>query len=348
MSDLLPLDLTLLNGFEYACRPDCGLCCYAEPRAEPAERARLLQIAPRVEFARRGGSTFLRARPDGGACQFLAANRCGAWSARPGPCRQFPVTVHVGDRLQASLVLSCPGIDLACLAVVSPWEERAAPRGFAAEVRTAMGRITPAVARTVDEARRRRRRLRSALTETGQWADEEEVRAELRASLPFPTAADFPVPEPPAVGEGIAQLPLFFDGRPGPVALAEGRDGWAFLEVRPGGGAEPLAEVPPADQLPELTVEGRRLLQGYLRYFLERDALFGTVVAELEPGEERTVTDEMRSELRAIGALVLARAETLRRALRGASGPLTGADVVGGIRACDQDLLDRPTWGDRL
>jgi len=346
--DGLSLDLTLLHGFAFTCRPDCGLCCYAEPRIEPAEGKRLLQIAPHVEVVSRAGGSFLGSRPDGGACQFLSGNRCGAWAARPGPCQQFPITVHVGERLQASLVLSCPGIGLEALADGVPWSERAPPHGLDGEIRAARSRLHPGVGRTVEEAGRRRRRVRLTLERTGQWVDEESVRAELRASIPLPDAEDFPVPDPPSVQEGIAALPLFFDHRPGPVALAAGLGGWEFLELHAEGGGDTLAVVPPPDRPPELTAAGRGLLVGYLRYFLERDALFGTVVPELLPGGPSTVTDEVQTELRAIGALVLSRAEARRRAFRGTSGPLSEAEVADGIRACDQDLLDRPTWGDRL
>ncbi len=348
IDDPLPLDLVLLGGFEYACRPDCGLCCYAEPRIEREERPPLLQIAPLAQFGSRRGGSFLRARPDGGACQFLDANRCRVWSARPSPCRQFPVTVHVGERLQASLVLSCPGIDLSPLAEARPWTFRARPRGLEAEVEAAKRRATSSIRRTVDAARRRRRRVKSALEKTGQWVDEEEVRADLRSAIPLPVVEDFPVPDPPPVNEDLANLPLYFDHRKGPVALAGGLGAWELLELRAEGGAEPLTLVPPPARPPELTAEGHGLLEGYLRYFLERDALFGTVVPEIEPGSLSTVTDEMRKELRAIGALVLSRADVRRRGVRDAVGPLTWVDVADGIRACDQDLLDRPTWGDRL
>jgi len=93
---------------------------------------------------------------------------------------------------------------------------------------------------------------------------------------------------------------------------------------------------------------GRRLLEGYLRYFLERDALFGTVLSDLEVGGPHSVADEIAAELRAIGALVLSRAEVRGKVLGTSTGTLTERDIADGIRATDQDLLDRPTWGDHL
>jgi Fe-S-cluster containining protein len=344
----LSLDLTLLHGFRYACQPECGLCCYAEPRVEVAERPALLHLLPRPELTRRAGGEFLAARPDGGACGLLAHCRCSGWAARPGVCRQFPVSVHVAERLQATLVLSCPGIDLTSLAESLPWSKRPEPVGLRSEIDAARRRVSPAVARSVAEARRRRRRVARALERTGQWTDEEAVRRELRGSVPLPSAADYPAPDPPSAEEGLATLPLFFDHRSGPVALAEGLGGWQLLELRAEGGAEPLAVVPPPTQPPALAPEGLRLLRGYLQYFLERDALFGAVVPEVVPGSPEGVQDAVAAELRAIGAMVVSRADVRRRARVSTDGPLSATEVADGIRACDQELLDRPTWGDRF
>ncbi|HTT15724.1 MAG TPA: YkgJ family cysteine cluster protein, partial [Thermoplasmata archaeon] len=106
------LDVALVQGFSFACRPDCGLCCFASPRISPGEQHALRVVAPQATFVGRGRDRYLSARPDGGACQFLANLRCGVHAQRPAPCREFPITVHLGERLQASVVLSCPGLDL--------------------------------------------------------------------------------------------------------------------------------------------------------------------------------------------------------------------------------------------
>ena len=343
------VDLTLLRGFRYACRPGCGLCCYAEPRVEPEERAKLLAIAPDTHLSRRSGGYFLRARPEGGGCECLNGTRCSVWPARPSPCREFPVSVHVGDRLQASLVLTCPGIDLAPLAQASPRGEGAAPEGFDAELASVVRRVGPGTVRRLDAARRRRRRIVTALRATGQWIDEEEVRSRLRDHLPCPTVNDFPVEDPPSAEEGLELLPLFYAGSSAPWALAAGLGGWEVLELRPEGGrSPPLAVVPPPERPPEVTAGGQRLLEGYLRYFLDRDSLFGTVLPDVDVGGPFSVLQAAERELRAIAALVLSRADVRRKALGGAAGSLTEGDVAEGIRASDQDLLDRPGWGDLL
>jgi Fe-S-cluster containining protein len=343
------LDLTLLRGFQYACRPECGLCCYAEPRIEAPEEVRLLRIAPKTDLVLHADGHFLEARPEGGACQFLNRTRCRVWEVRPSPCREFPVSVHLGERLQASLVLTCPGIDLQPLTESTAWETRAEPVGFESELSSVNSRVGRPVIRRLEEARRRRMRIVSALKHAGRWVEETDVRSALRERPPLPTPEEFPVVDLPAAEDGLERLPLFFDGRPGPVALAEGLGGWEVLELRPEGGPEPpIAVIPPPSRPPEMDAEGRRMLEGYLRYFLERDALFGTVLSGLEDEGSLSVTEAVAADLRRIGAVVLSRAE-LRRKLRGSgAGTLTQRDISDGIRATDQDLLDRPSWGDRL
>jgi hypothetical protein len=343
------LDVRLLRGFRFTCRPDCGLCCFAEPRVEPSERPRLLQIAPDAQIRERRGGSFLAAWPQGGACRFLTDHRCAVWPARPGPCREFPVTAHVADRLQATLVLSCPGIDLAPLALEASWESRPEPAGLDEEIASVRARLSPSLRDRMEAARRRRRRVVAALERSGQWVDEEEVRSALRRGIPLPTAAEFPVEDPPTAEEGLEALPLVFLDRSGPVAFAGALGGWDLLELRAGGGADAIARVPPPSRPPRVDPDGMRLLAGYLRYFLERDALFGSVGPEIEPGSGETIQEAVADALRRIGAWALSRADVLRRATGGGSGEsLTTGDIVRGIRACDQELLDRPTWGDRV
>jgi Fe-S-cluster containining protein len=345
----LVLDTTLLRGFRYACRPDCGLCCFAEPRVEPAERSRLIQLDPTVRFIEGDGASFLASRVDGGACQLLTEARCTVHAARPHPCREFPVHVQLGTRLQASLVLSCPGVELAGLLGDGDRAERPPPLGLREEIDAVKERLEPAVARRLVESRRRYARIVRTLTRAGRWVDEGEVRRKLGAQLPLPDADDFPVVDPPSVEEGIERLPIFFDERPGPVALAGGLGGWEVVELRPTGGvARHLGVVPPPDQPPRLEADADRLLRGYLRYFLERDLLFGYVLPRMTDREVGTVLDHVAEELRTIGATVLSRA-AVRSSIRGRSGgPLSAAELADGIRATDQDLLDVATWGDRL
>jgi Fe-S-cluster containining protein len=341
------LDLALLRGFEFDCRPDCGLCCFAAPRVTPREQDRILRIVPEAVIEGDGRDRFLAARGDGGACQFLRDRRCSIHALRPVPCREFPVTVHVGERLQATLVLGCPGLDLNGLQL----RRRGAPAGpvgLDGEIASAESRIGSESARRQAEAARRRRRIIRELDHDGLWMSEEEVRRQLRPDIPLPHDDDFPVEEPPAQEDGVAHLPLFFDERPGPVALAQGLGGWELLELAASGGHRSLGILPPPGRPPPVDEAGAERLCDYLAYWLERDALFGAVLLEvLEDGGPDVLT-AVGQNLRAIGAQVLARAE-VRAKLRGeGSGPLGVAEIDLGIAAVDADLLDRPTWGDRL
>jgi Fe-S-cluster containining protein len=342
------LDLALVSRFRYACRPECGLCCYAEPRVLASERARLLQIRPETEFVRRGEFQFLASHPDGGACKLLTDRRCSAHTARPHPCREFPLTIHVGDRLQATVVLSCPGVDLAGLQG-APVSSRSGPEGFDSELAAVRARIEPSTARRMDVSRRRRQRIVRLLDNSGRWEEEEDVRRLLRDSIPLPADEDFPALEPPSEDDGMDRLPLFFDGRAGPVALSAGLGGWELHELSPNGGfVRSLGVVPPPEEPPPLTSDASELLVGYLRYWLERDAFFGALHYDMLEGADGTVSEWAAEELRSIGAVTLARAELRAKIARGEVDRLTPVDVANGIRATDQDLLDRESWGERL
>jgi hypothetical protein len=343
------LDVRLLAGFDFACRPDCGLCCYAEPRVEPAERSRLLAIEPETEIVGGPPGGFLRARGDGGACPFLAGNRCRVHRDRPSACREFPVSVHLGRRLQASVVLSCPGVTLGPLS--APVRDSAVNVrvGFVEELGSVRARIDSRTERRRLDAGRRRRQLARKLDADGRWVDEEEVRRSVRRAVPSVTDRHFPVDDPPEAAEGLAALPLFFDGRAAPVAIAGTVGGWELLQLREEGGvAHSLGVFPPPRRPPTLTAGAQRLLTGYLRYWLERDALFGLVLLDAADGDEGDVTDWVRDELCRIGAVTLSRASVRAQGRKGDGSHLDESDVALGIRAADQDLLDRPTWGDRL
>jgi Fe-S-cluster containining protein len=350
LSPSVELDLSLLAGFGFECRPDCGLCCYAEPRVLAAERSRLLQIVPAVRFVGEGPNRFIAGQGEGGACELLSANRCRAHAARPHPCREFPLTAHVGSRLQATVVLSCPGVDLSVLLRSSDNVSSLGRPGFPTELAALQERIDRTTQRRLEESRRRRRKVAGALRDAGRWEEEDDARCTLERALPMPSDDQFPVEDPPAREDGLDQLPLFFDARAAPVALARGLGGWELLELRPEGGvAGSLGVFPPPDRAPALEGDAARLVEGYLDYWLRRDALFGTVHLEmLRSPDAGTVTEWVSAELERIGALVLSRAEVRAKLRRGTVDRLTAADVVDGIRATDQDLLDRESWGDRF
>jgi len=177
---------------------------------------------------------------------------------------------------------------------------------------------------------------------------EEDVRERLRASTLAPSDADFAPTEPPSPEDGLELLPMFYDARSGPVALATALGGWNTLELAPEGGAVTAGVIVPPDRRPRLEPIAERLLEGYLHYFLERDCFLAAVHLEVARRPAGDVLDAARADLHAIGSDVIARG-AIRAKLLGTDGArLSGADIERGIRATDQDWLDRPTWGERL
>ncbi|MCI4354163.1 MAG: YkgJ family cysteine cluster protein, partial [Thermoplasmata archaeon] len=141
------LDTDLVAGFAFACRPDCGLCCYAAPSLREGELGALLAILPSFTTDRDHPGQ-IPSRADGGACSMLVRNRCSVHAARPGPCAEFPLSSHLSDRIQVSVVLSCPGLRLDALRGPAVPRDGAAPRidtSLSSEleaVRRAVARLT--------------------------------------------------------------------------------------------------------------------------------------------------------------------------------------------------------------
>ncbi len=255
------------------------------------------------------------------------------------------MTVHVGERLQASLVLSCPGLDLGGF---RRDERGAEPEGLSDELAAVRARVGPETRRQLEQAVRRRRTLRRRLGAEGRWEEETEVRAALREAVPTPDRDDFPsVPPPPIEGPWEA-LPMYFDQRAAPVALAERGDGWVAVELSAAGGGRSVGVAVPPDRPPELDVSARELLTHYLRYWLERDAFFGALHLEMLDQRPGRMREEAGRALREIGAATVTAAAVRAQLDRGVVGTLGLDDIVRGIRVVDLDWLDRPTWGGRL
>lgn len=342
------MDTALLGGVEFACLPGCGLCCYATPIVDRAERVALLQIAPESTFLPgEAGGAYIAARPGGGACQFLSQNRCTVHTARPFPCAVFPVIVHAGTRFQASAVLSCPGVSLAGRGGGVEAAAIGKPRGLDAEIARAEQRCRSGEGvRALSAARREGNRVERFLEREGLWVPVQEVRDALRGRMPLPDPSDFPVEDPPELEEGEELLPIFFDDRAAPVAIAGHVGGWQLAELQEGGGvAAWLGVWPPPTRLPRLEPGAERALLRYLDYWLERDALFGFVHrAMLEEPSSENVRGRVLRELRWIGAMVLARARVRASARGSTTASLSEIDIDRGIRASDADLLDRVGW----
>lgn len=345
---MVGVDLALLEGFRFACRPGCGLCCYGSPAVSPEERGRLLAIAPELPFApAEDGFALLGARPNGGACALLTDERCRAHSARPFPCQVYPVLVHIGARAQATAVLACPGVR------ADDWPEDPArlrfglrPDRFTAELTAVQSEVGTVPLRAWCDEGGRAEAHRWRVSDPGEAADRVEgMRGRLRADPARPSEGA-PLP-PPGDEAPLEELPVFFDEPNGRVVSRSDRDGryelWAVDErgrppSRLGRYAPPVAPV-------ELTSDGERVLSGYLRLLLERDHFLWATYHELTGRPPDSIEGQMRENL-ADAAFEVERRAVVRGALAGAPADALDAEaVIGGIRALDGELLDRPTAG---
>ncbi|MHB1435859.1 MAG: YkgJ family cysteine cluster protein [Thermoplasmata archaeon] len=343
----MDLDTRLIEGFGFACRPECGLCCFTTPRIERSEEAQLrreIPTAPLIELE--DGGVAIEARPHGGACHFLRSSRCVIRRLRPSPCRIFPLTVHVGFRAQASVVLTCPGVSLEPLI----GGRVSLAGGLQPELEAARARWAVVGADRLDQYREAFDRRRSARGFDGTAAEEAEA---LRSRLhPWVDALD---PTTVAAGDipprsaGPERLPLVPSKTARPWALGRQGARWTVFELTAEGDPpRPVFSSRPPERAPPMTADAERLWRGYLHYWVERDALLGIVEAFAEPTDLADYEDELRAALEEIAGEVLYRAGFLARAAGTMSECLDASAIAVGLRATDQDLLDRPSSGERL
>lgn len=341
------LDLSLVEPFRFSCRPGCALCCFTTPAVAPEERSRLVAIAPSVRLLPgEGGFTYVASHPEGGACELLHDLRCSAHSARPFPCRTYPVSVHLGLQTQASLVLACPGVDLSPLRGGGPGGHDE-PSGLEEEIRTVKRELErPPSIRRRDEARQEFERAVHRLELEGRWSDPDRILDRVVSSALRNLPRAFPSPMPPAREEGLDALPFLFDPEHGRVALAGSSAGWTLLTLSPAGGGGPeLGTYPEPAWLPPFDPEAERFLAGYLRYAASRQSLVGQVLLELLAEDDRPLAEAMEAEVTAIASDVITRGLILDALHGRGAGHLDLSLVEQGIRATDAELLDRPSVG---
>lgn len=107
-----PLDLSELEGRRFYCIDDCQLCCLCQPELLQQEEQYFKRNFPQRIVTRRTPHrhTALALKNGSGPCIFLDNRRCSIYPNRPHYCRQFPFHVHLMDRVQVSLDLSCRGV----------------------------------------------------------------------------------------------------------------------------------------------------------------------------------------------------------------------------------------------
>jgi Fe-S-cluster containining protein len=345
-------DFELVAGFRFRCRPGCGLCCYTTPAVAPDERPRLIQLDPSVPLRESAdGWAQIESRPEGGACHFLQQARCGCHAIRPATCVEFPLTAHVGARVQVSVVLTCPGVDLSSLPT---W----ASGKYLGPVLSDFRLEADSVRREVDRARtsgqlraafQRRRSVERRLRRDGIWQPEEEVRAALHGEIAGLSPAEGFDMEMPEADSAIESLPMFFDSSFGRVAWRPRPGGAEFLSIGETGGVERhLGLLAWPGGAAHLTPAAWTLLRAYLAYVLERDVTIDAAYRRLLENGDALPVEVVSEDIRSIARQVLTLA-ALRRALTSdRQGRLTPRDIENGIRATDMDLLDRPTTGLRL
>jgi len=106
------VDLSLLEGRSFTCLEHCQLCCLHPPELMPREARYFRQHHPdRIERRERPHRHLSLAMRKGiGPCIFLVDRRCEVYEHRPSFCRQYPIHLHLGERLEAEPDLSCRGV----------------------------------------------------------------------------------------------------------------------------------------------------------------------------------------------------------------------------------------------
>jgi Fe-S-cluster containining protein len=345
-------DYELVAGFRFRCLPGCGLCCYTTPAVAPSERSRLIQFDPMVPLLETSdGWTQITSRSEGGACYFLREGRCECHAVRPATCGEFPLTAHVSERIQVSVVLSCPGVDLSAL--VS--RAKGAPLGpvssdLTSEIEYVNREVVHAEATgQLRWALRRRRNVEHRLRRKRSWQSEEEVRVRLRPQIDRLVPTELSPPDPPEEEDALESLPMFYDAAFGRVVWRPHPGGMEFFTLYETGGIDRhLGVLDSPTRSPGLDASGTTLLQGYLSYLLERDATIGMMYEYLLEAGPASPEQVVADELQLIAGQVI-RMACLRRALTSdRRGELSRRDIEDGIRATDMDILDRPTVGLRL
>jgi Fe-S-cluster containining protein len=334
----VPHDLGLLTGVRFECRPGCGLCCFGSPAVDPSEEARLLTIAPAVEFDEgEEGFRLVRTRPEGGACQLLTATRCQVYADRPFPCRVYPLVTHVGTRLQTVPVLGCPGVALTELAE--------GPRGLDTELAEVGREVARAPLPTwVAEHERALRTLSRRLDRRGQWEDPSTLRAEMGTARLELTGAGLP---PPGAETPLEELPIGFDAEHGVLLFRGGEapEQYEVLRPRESGGADRLGTFEVPDEARPSSGAAARVLGRYQRHLVDCDAFWWSTYLELQRGAEGSLRERFRANL-AEALEEAVRRGAVHALLHGESpDPLSAEHVWNGVRWTDSELLDRPTLG---
>lgn len=106
------IDLSEVEGRKFDCIEDCQLCCLCPPeivdKEEDIFQSKYSEFISIINEPHRHHALSLKKGI--GPCVFLEEGKCKIYDHRPHFCRQYPFHLHVGERVQVSLDLSCRGI----------------------------------------------------------------------------------------------------------------------------------------------------------------------------------------------------------------------------------------------
>jgi Fe-S-cluster containining protein len=114
----MEIDTTELEGLHFSCLDGCGLCCLCQPELIGNEGRVFLNdpdlkvgITGRTPFGSQTKNLSIKMKEGAGSCYFLRNRKCLIHDKRPYYCRIFPLSIHVGDRVQAVANRTCRGIN---------------------------------------------------------------------------------------------------------------------------------------------------------------------------------------------------------------------------------------------
>jgi len=113
----MPLEFedTEVTGLGLRCDGRCAYCCLCPPGILDQETASIEKACGKMdtdlgEDGIGDSEMAITSQGDWGACVFLKDRRCRIYESRPHFCRQYPLQVYSGWRLQLSAIRSCRGV----------------------------------------------------------------------------------------------------------------------------------------------------------------------------------------------------------------------------------------------
>lgn len=112
------IDFSELEKKSFECKDGCGMCCLCQPELSEEEYD-IFQVfenlkegltCNHVNGKRTAKPTAIKLQGKWGACHFLNNRRCTINEIKPRFCQQFPVHIHVFQRIQLNVNRSCRGV----------------------------------------------------------------------------------------------------------------------------------------------------------------------------------------------------------------------------------------------